>query len=108
MQIHIRRFDLHHIHKWYVYLLFLVRLLFAGRNNAVHRNLGSTGKPKGVRICHRGLVNQFQYIMKQPGMTSRDRILGVSTISFDIAQLELILPLTCGAQIVLVSSNTAR
>ncbi len=39
--------------------------------------VGSTGKPKGVRICHRGLVNQFQYIRSQPGMREGDVILGV-------------------------------
>lgn len=69
---------------------------------------GSTGKPKGVRICHRGLVNQFQYIRSQPGMREGDVILGVSTLSFDIAQLELVLPLTCGAKIVMVSSAIQR
>jgi non-ribosomal peptide synthetase component F len=44
------------------------------------RHLGSTGKPKGVRICHRGLVNQFQYIRSQPGMHEGDVILGVRCV----------------------------
>eukprot|EP01087_Luapelamoeba_hula_P017742 TRINITY_DN5622_c0_g1_i3.p1 TRINITY_DN5622_c0_g1~~TRINITY_DN5622_c0_g1_i3.p1 ORF type:complete len:2096 (+),score=364.38 TRINITY_DN5622_c0_g1_i3:217-6504(+) len=69
---------------------------------------GSTGKPKGVQICHRGLINQFTYIAKNPGMSEADTILGVSTISFDIAQLELVQPLTMGARIIMVSAEVQR
>ncbi len=62
---------------------------------------GSTGKPKGVEVRHRSLVNFLSSMQKQPGMDSGDRLLAVTTFSFDIAGLELYLPLVCGAQLVL-------
>ena len=66
---------------------------------------GSTGKPKGVQIEHRSLTN-FLWSMKQtPGLTSSDRLLAVTTLSFDIAGLELFLPLICGAEIVIAPSE---
>ena len=68
---------------------------------------GSTGKPKGVQISHRSLVNFLVSMRSSPGLTARDTLLAVTTISFDIAALELYLPLTAGARIVLVSRETA-
>ncbi|HUD65767.1 MAG TPA: amino acid adenylation domain-containing protein [Candidatus Sulfotelmatobacter sp.] len=68
---------------------------------------GSTGKPKGVEIPHRGVVNFLTTMAKQPGMTSTDRLLGVTTLSFDIAGLEIYLPLTLGASIEIVSREIA-
>ena len=68
---------------------------------------GSTGKPKGVLIEHRSLVN-FLYAMQQTfGLTVTDRLLSVTTLSFDIAGLELYLPLSTGAQVVLASRSVA-
>jgi amino acid adenylation domain-containing protein len=64
---------------------------------------GSTGKPKGVQITHRGLRNVFGSMREQPGMSDRDVFLAVATLSFDIAALELILPLTTGARVVIAS-----
>jgi len=69
---------------------------------------GSTGKPKGVQIRHFNLVNFLLSMQKQPGMTASDKILTVTTISFDIAGLELYLPLICGAEIILTNSDTAK
>ena len=69
---------------------------------------GSTGKPKGVQICHRALVNLLTSMQAQPGLTPHDRILAVTTISFDIAALELYLPLTVGARCVIASGDTSR
>ena len=54
---------------------------------------GSTGKPKGVQIRHYNLVNFLLSMQKQPGMKPEDNILAVTTISFDIAGLDLYLPL---------------
>ncbi|MEO0645546.1 MAG: amino acid adenylation domain-containing protein, partial [Cyanobacteria bacterium J06650_10] len=66
---------------------------------------GSTGKPKGVQIKHRAAVN-FLYSMRQkPGLTQQDSLLAVTTISFDIAVLELYLPLMVGARVVLASQS---
>ena len=69
---------------------------------------GSTGKPKGVQITQRSAANLLQSVAKEPGMTSADTICAVSTLSFDIALLELVLPLTVGAHILLADRDTVR
>lgn len=58
---------------------------------------GSTGKPKGVVVRHRGITNLFQYMAPTMGMRRGDRILAISTISFDVSVLELFMPLMHGA-----------
>ena len=68
---------------------------------------GSTGKPKGVQIPHRALVNFLISMRAAPGMTEKDILLAVTTISFDIAGLELYLPLITGARVVLASREVA-
>jgi amino acid adenylation domain-containing protein len=68
---------------------------------------GSTGKPKGVEISHRAVVNLLCSMAKKPGVTSEDVLLAVTTLSFDIAALELFLPLCVGAKLVIVSRETA-
>jgi amino acid adenylation domain-containing protein len=68
---------------------------------------GSTGKPKGVQICHRSLANFLISMQSRPGLTAEDTLLAVTTVSFDIAALELYLPLTVGARLVLVSREAA-
>lgn len=62
---------------------------------------GSTGKPKGVVLPQRAVCNFLQSMRHTPGMTAQDVILAVTTLSFDIAVLELWLPLTVGAKIIL-------
>lgn len=76
------------------------------KSNAISNSLayviytsGSTGKPKGVMIEHRAFVNFILSMAKQPGISSSDKLLAVTTISFDIAGLELYLPLITGAQV---------
>ncbi len=69
---------------------------------------GSTGKPKGVEITQRSVVNLLTSVAREPGMTAADTILAVSTLSFDIALFELVLPLTVGARILLADRDTAR
>ncbi len=68
---------------------------------------GSTGKPKGVQIPHRAVVNFLYSMRRQPGLIEQDALLSVTTLSFDIAGLELFLPLTTGARVVLVSREVA-
>ena len=68
---------------------------------------GSTGKPKGVQICHSSVVNFLKSMSSVPGLTEQDIFLAVTTISFDIAALELYLPLVVGARIVLASREIA-
>jgi|GEM_PF-118941 len=63
---------------------------------------GSTGRPKGVQVEHRAVVNFLNSMRREPGLTRSDRLLAVTTLSFDISILEFYLPLTTGAQVVLV------
>jgi len=67
---------------------------------------GSTGKPKGVQIAHRAVVNFLCSMRERPGITGRDKLLAVTTLSFDIAGLELFLPLTVGARVIIAGSDT--
>jgi amino acid adenylation domain-containing protein len=68
---------------------------------------GSTGKPKGVRVPHRAVVNFLTSMASQPGICADDILLAVTTPSFDIAVLELFLPLIVGAKIVISHRETA-
>ncbi len=68
---------------------------------------GSTGKPKGVEIPHRAVVNLLFSMSKRPGFSQRDTLLAVTTLSFDIAGLELFLPLCVGAKLVIASREAA-
>lgn len=69
---------------------------------------GSTGRPKGVQVEHHNLINLLNSIRKWPGITADDRMLALSTISFDIAGLELFLPLVSGAEMVMADTKTAK
>ncbi|MEM1205714.1 MAG: amino acid adenylation domain-containing protein [Acidobacteriota bacterium] len=68
---------------------------------------GSTGRPKGVFVPHRAVVNFLSSMAKTPGLDRDDTLLAVTTISFDIAGLELYLPLSQGARLVVASRETA-
>ncbi|MBD2293370.1 amino acid adenylation domain-containing protein [Anabaena sphaerica FACHB-251] len=68
---------------------------------------GSTGKPKGVQIPHQAVVNFLISMLEKPGLTDQDTILSITTITFDIAVLELFLPLIIGARLVIVSREIA-
>jgi amino acid adenylation domain-containing protein len=63
---------------------------------------GSTGRPKGVQIPHRAAVNFLTSMRQKPGITADDKLLAVTTLSFDISVLEVFLPLTTGACVVVV------
>ena len=69
---------------------------------------GSTGAPKGVPIRHRSLTNLLASMAQAPGMTAQDTLLAVTTPAFDIAALELFLPLTVGGTLVIASQDTVR
>ncbi len=68
---------------------------------------GSTGRPKGVRVPHRAAVNFLTSMSREPGLDAGDTLCAITTLSFDIALLELMLPLTVGARIVLADRETA-
>ncbi|BAT56844.1 amino acid adenylation domain protein (plasmid) [Nostoc sp. NIES-3756] len=68
---------------------------------------GSTGKPKGVQITHSSVVNFLIAIQQKLRLKNTDELLSVTTLSFDIAVLEIFLPLTTGAKLILVGREVA-
>jgi amino acid adenylation domain-containing protein len=64
---------------------------------------GSTGKPKGVEVTRGSLSNFLLSMLREPGVDENDALLAVTTLSFDIAALELYLPLVAGARVVLAA-----
>jgi len=66
---------------------------------------GSTGTPKGVQIEQRSVVNFLRSMQREPGICSADVLLSVTTLSFDIAYLEIYLPLISGARIVVAGAE---
>jgi len=68
---------------------------------------GSTGRPKGVLIQHQSLVNFLKAMEHSPGITEEDKLLSVTSLSFDISGLELYLPLIVGAQVTIAPRQVA-
>ena len=69
---------------------------------------GSTGQPKGVQISHKAFVNFIVSMAKEPGISEDDIILAITTIAFDIAGLELFLPISYGAKVVIGSERSIK
>ncbi len=69
---------------------------------------GSTGTPKGVPITHKNLVNLLYSVLEKPGIKETDILISITTISFDIAMVELFAPLLKGAKLVLTDEETAK
>ncbi|MEU9453923.1 amino acid adenylation domain-containing protein [Streptomyces sp. NPDC048277] len=63
---------------------------------------GSTGRPKGVVVTHRSLANFLAFMASLHEVGPRDVVLSTTPVSFDIAGLELHLPLASGALLHLV------
>ena len=68
---------------------------------------GSTGQPKGVEIPHRALVNLLASVQSWPGLTPQDVLIAITTVSFDIAGVEIFLPLVTGARFILLNRDDA-
>jgi amino acid adenylation domain-containing protein len=68
---------------------------------------GSTGEPKGVQIEHRSVANMLASMLRRPGLRPEDRMLALTTLTFDIAVLEIFLPLVCGASAVIAPAATS-
>ncbi|MBW8841114.1 MAG: AMP-binding protein, partial [Sphingomonadales bacterium] len=66
---------------------------------------GSTGNPKGVEIGHEALINLLTSFRADPGFTPEDSLLAVTTLSFDIAALELFLPLISGGELIVAPKS---
>jgi amino acid adenylation domain-containing protein len=69
---------------------------------------GSTGQPKGVEIQHKAVANMLASMQRRPGISPADRMLALTTMAFDISVLEIFLPLSCGACMVLAGSEAVR
>ncbi|NMG66878.1 amino acid adenylation domain-containing protein, partial [Azoarcus indigens] len=69
---------------------------------------GSTGRPKGVMVRHSSLSNFMCAMAGAPGVTAEDVLLALTSLSFDIAALELFLPLVQGASIVLATRDAVH
>jgi amino acid adenylation domain-containing protein len=67
---------------------------------------GSTGEPKGVEVEHCAVVNLLASMRRRPGLGAEDTMLAITTLAFDIAVLEIFLPLTCGARVVIAAAET--
>ena len=68
---------------------------------------GSTGKPKGVQIKHHSTINCVNSIGKRIRISPSDVVLAQTTIAFDVAEMEIFLPLLNGAKVVIASQETA-
>ncbi|HEX7047613.1 MAG TPA: amino acid adenylation domain-containing protein [Gammaproteobacteria bacterium] len=69
---------------------------------------GSTGKPKGVVVPHRTVANFLNAMRDVLQPNDDDRFLALTTLSFDIAVLELWLPLVCGARTLIAPREVSR
>ncbi len=69
---------------------------------------GSTGQPKGVMVSHQALNNFIAAMDSRLQLTAADQLLSMTTFSFDIFGLELYLPLSIGATVVLASQEQAK
>ncbi|WP_239009668.1 non-ribosomal peptide synthetase [Delftia lacustris] len=69
---------------------------------------GSTGRPKGVVVRHAAFSNFLQSMAAQPGLQAQDVVLATTSVSFDIAGLEIFLPLAVGAQLVVAGREQVR
>ncbi len=67
---------------------------------------GSTGRPKGVQIIHQALTNFLTSMQQRPGLTDHDVFVAVTTLSFDIAALEIYLPLIVGAKLIIAPQDS--
>jgi amino acid adenylation domain-containing protein len=69
---------------------------------------GSTGQPKGIGIEHRSVANLLASFGRLLDLGPGDTFVAVTTLSFDIALLELLLPPVCGADLVIASAEQTR
>ncbi|MEU9634608.1 amino acid adenylation domain-containing protein [Streptomyces tendae] len=69
---------------------------------------GSTGRPKGVQIPHSALVNLLHSMIRETALTAEDRWLAVTSLSFDIAALEVFAPLLVGAELRVLREDAAH
>lgn len=70
---------------------------------------GSTGRPKGVEVGHGAAANFLSSLRKhEPGCNEHDRLLAITTISFDMSVLELFLPILSGSTMIIANASAVR
>lgn len=69
---------------------------------------GTTGRPKGVVLEHLNLFNFVSVVKEHPGISTNDKVLSISSVSFDIALLETLVSLAFGAQVVVVDKDQRK
>jgi len=69
---------------------------------------GSTGEPKGVVVGHAALSNLVRSVRDEIGFLASDRFAATSSLTFDIAALELFLPLIAGGSVHLLPEGVTR
>jgi amino acid adenylation domain-containing protein len=69
---------------------------------------GTTGMPKAVSVPHSALENVLHAMALHPGFSAEDVMLAVTTVSFDISVLELLLPVMSGGRLVIAAENMVR
>lgn len=67
---------------------------------------GSTGNPKGVLIEHGSMINLFSSLIVDLNLTHDELFLALTDYTFDISLIELLMPLLCGASILLTEQGT--
>ncbi len=66
---------------------------------------GSTGKAKAAAVFHGGWTNLMHWFVTEFNVTSADKVLVISSFSFDITQRSIVMPLIVGAQLHLLASK---
>ncbi len=69
---------------------------------------GSTGRPKAVMVTQSAVLNFLASMARLPGIDADDCLLAVTTLSFDISVLELLLPLSVGARVVVAPATVTN
>ncbi|MFB7738713.1 amino acid adenylation domain-containing protein [Streptomyces sp. NPDC056112] len=69
---------------------------------------GSTGRPKGVVVTRANIANFVRDMRERLPVTEADVLVAVTTVAFDIAGLELYVPLVAGARLVLAATEQVR
>jgi epothilone synthetase B len=69
---------------------------------------GSTGDPKGVAIDHRGAVNTVLDVNQRFGVGPEDRVLALSSLSFDLSVYDIFGLLAAGGAVVMLETGAGR